>query len=225
MIETRSPSIATVRVALAEDHAMVREGLTRLVREIPNVELVGVAEDGYEAVQLVEMLEPDVILLDITMPRLGGLGVLSRIVTDHPRTHAIMLSMHDNEEYVAQALKAGARGYLLKDSDLAELALAIRSVMRGGSYLTPAVSRQVIRDFTHGQQRTDGPFERLTPRQTEIAQLIAEGHRNAEIAGIIGTSVKTVETHRSQLMVRLGVHDVAGLVRYAIRVGLVPADK
>ena len=226
MIDTRTPSLtATIRVALAEDHAMVREGLTRLVREIPNVELVGVAEDGHEAVQLVEMLEPDVILLDITMPRLGGLGVLSRIAADHPRTHAIMLSMHDNEEYVAQALKAGARGYLLKDSDLAELALAIRSVVRGGSYLTPAVSRQVIRDFTDGQRRPDGPFERLTPRQTEIAQLIAEGHRNAEIAGILGTSIKTVETHRTQLMARLGVHDVAGLVRYAIRVGLVPADK
>jgi DNA-binding NarL/FixJ family response regulator len=226
MIDTRTPSMtATIRVALAEDHAMVREGLTRLVREIPNVELVGVAEDGYEAVQLVEMLEPDIILLDITMPRLGGLGVLSRITAEHPRTHAIMLSMHDNEEYVAQALKAGARGYLLKDSDLAELALAIRSVVRGGSYLTPAVSRQVIRDFTDGQRRTDGPFERLTPRQTEIAQLIAEGHRNAEIAGILGTSIKTVETHRTQLMARLGVHDVAGLVRYAIRVGLVPADK
>ena len=226
MIDSRTPApTGTIRVALAEDHGMVREGLTRLVREIPNVELVGVAEDGYEAVALVEMLEPDVILLDITMPRLGGLGVLSRIVTDHPATHAIMLSMHDNEEYVAQALKAGARGYLLKDSDLAELALAIRAVMRGGSYLTPAVSRQVIRDFTNGQQRTDGPFERLTPRQTEIAQLIAEGHRNAEIAGILGTSIKTVETHRTQLMARLGVHDVAGLVRYAIRVGLVPADK
>ena len=216
---------AAIRVALAEDHAMVREGLTRLVSEIPNVELVGVAEDGYEAVRLVEMLEPDVILLDITMPRLGGLGVLSRIVTDHPTTHAIMLSMHDNEEYVAQALNAGARGYLLKDSDLAELAVAIRSVMRGGSYLTPTVSRQVIRDFTHGPLRADGPFERLTPRQTEIAQLIAEGHRNSEIAGILGTSIKTVETHRTQLMARLGVHDVAGLVRYAIRVGLVPADK
>jgi DNA-binding NarL/FixJ family response regulator len=225
MIEGRTPPVtATIRVAIAEDHAMVREGLIRLVGEIPNVELVGVAEDGHEALELIEMLEPDIILLDITMPRLGGLGVLSRIATDHPMTHAIMLSMHDNEEYVAQALKAGARGYLLKDSDLAELSLAIRSVMRGGSYLTPAVSRQVIRDFTHGQP-ADSPFDRLTPRQTEIAQLIAEGHRNAEIAGILGTSIKTVETHRTQLMARLGVHDVAGLVRYAIRVGLVPADK
>jgi DNA-binding NarL/FixJ family response regulator len=226
VIEARMTSLtATIRVAIAEDHALVREGITRLVREIPNVELVGVAEDGYEAVQLVEMLEPDIILLDITMPRLGGLGALSRIVADHPTTHVIMLSMHDNEEYVAQALKGGARGYLLKDSDVAEIGLAIRAVMRGGSYLTPAVSRQVIRDFTHGQARSDGPFDRLTPRQTEIAQLVAEGHRNAEIAGILGTSIKTVETHRTQLMARLGVHDVAGLVRYAIRVGLVPADK
>lgn len=219
------PPTTTIRVALAEDHVMVREGLTRLVRELPNVDLVGVAEDGYEAVQLVEMLEPDILLLDITMPSLGGLGVLARITADHPRTHAIMLSMHDNEEYVAQALRAGARGYLLKNSDLAELGLAIRAVMRGGSYLTPAVSRQVIRDFTSGQVRADSPFDRLTPRQTEIAQLVAEGHRNAEIAAILGTSIKTVETHRTQLMARLGVHDVAGLVRYAIRVGLVPADK
>ena len=133
--------------------------------------------------------------------------------------------MHDNEEYVGRALQSGASGYLLKDSDLAELGLALRSVMRGGSYLTPAVSRHVIRDFTRGQTATESPFERLTPRQTEIVQLVAEGHRNAEIASILGMSIKTVETHRTQLMARLGVHDVTGLVRYAIRVGLVPADK
>lgn len=213
-----------IRVALAEDHAMVRAGMARLLEDLPGVDLVGVAVDGYEAIALVEAEDPDVLLLDITMPRLGGLGVLARLASDHPRTRVIMLSMHDNEEYVAQALKAGAAGYLLKDSDLAELGLAIRSVVRGGSYLTPAVSRHVIRDFTHGQTR-ESPFERLTARQTEIVQLVAEGHRNADIASILGMSIKTVETHRTQLMARLGVHDVTGLVRYAIRVGLVPADK
>ncbi len=204
---------------------MVRAGLSRLIEDLPGVELVGVAEDGHEAVELVRLTAPDVLLLDITMPRLGGLGVLTRITVEYPATRVIMLSMHDNEEYVGRALQAGASGYLPKDSDLAELGLAIRSVMRGGSYLTPAVSRHVIRDFTRGQTARESPFERLTPRQTEIVQLVAEGHRNADIASILGMSIKTVETHRTQLMARLGVHDVTGLVRYAIRVGLVPADK
>jgi len=214
-----------IRVGLAEDHGMVRAGIARLIEDLPGVELVGVAEDGHEAIELVRTVSPDVLLLDITMPRLGGLSVLTRVVLDYPATRVIMLSMHDNEEYVGQALQAGAAGYLLKDSDLAELGLAIRSVLRGGSYLTPAVSRHVIRDFTRGQTARESPFERLTPRQTEIVQLVAEGHRNAEIASILGMSIKTVETHRTQLMARLGIHDVTGLVRYAIRVGLVPADK
>lgn len=204
---------------------MVRAGIARLIEDLPGVDLVGVAEDGQEAVDMVRAAAPDVLLLDITMPRLGGLGVLARVVLEHPATRVIMLSMHDNEEYVGHALKAGASGYLLKDSDLAELGLAIRAVVRGGSYLTPAVSRHVIRDYTHSPTASESPFERLTPRQTEIVQLVAEGHRNAEIASILGMSIKTVETHRTQLMSRLDVHDVTGLVRYAIRVGLVPADK
>lgn len=217
--------IATIRVGLAEDHGLVRAGIARLIEDLPDVELVGVAEDGHEAIEMVRIAAPDVLLLDITMPRLGGLGVLARVIVEYPATHVIMLSMHDNEEYVSRALQAGASGYLLKDSDLSELGLALRSVVRGGCYLTPAVSRHVIRDFTHGQTASENLWERLTPRQTEIVQLVAEGHRNAEIASILGMSIKTVETHRTQLMVRLGIHDVTGLVRYAIRVGLVPADK
>jgi DNA-binding NarL/FixJ family response regulator len=216
--------IGTIRVALAEDHAMVRAGIARLIEDLQWVELVGVAVDGHEALDLVREATPDVLLLDITMPGLGGLAVLSRITADYPLTRVIMLSMHDNEEYVGQALKMGAAGYLLKDSDLDELGFAIRSVLRGGSYLTPAVSRHVIRDFTRGQTSAS-PFEGLSPRQTEVVQLAAEGHRNSEIAAILGMSIKTVETHRAQVMARLGVHDVTGLVRYAIRVGLVPADK
>jgi DNA-binding NarL/FixJ family response regulator len=216
--------IGTIRVALAEDHAMVRAGIARLIEDLQWVELVGVAVDGHEALDLVRDATPDVLLLDITMPGLSGLAVLSRITADYPHTRVIMLSMHDNEEYVGQALKTGAAGYLLKDSDLDELGFAIRSVLRGGSYLTPAVSRHVIRDFTRGQTSMS-PFEGLSPRQTEVVQLAAEGHRNSEIAAILGMSIKTVETHRAQVMARLGVHDVTGLVRYAIRVGLVPADK
>jgi DNA-binding NarL/FixJ family response regulator len=217
--------IATIRVILAEDHAMVRAGMSRLLADIPGVEVVAVAVDGREAVALIDKHRPDVALLDITMPGLSGLNALTRITADHPEVRVIMLSMHDNEEYVGHALKAGAAGYLLKDSDLAELELALRSVMRGGSYLTPAVSRHVIRDFTHRSPGEPGIYERLTPRQTEIVQLIAEGHRNSEIGAILGVSEKTIETHRMQLMARLDIHDVTGLVRYAIRMGLVPADK
>jgi DNA-binding NarL/FixJ family response regulator len=214
-----------IRVLIAEDHALVRAGLKQLVGELPAMEIVGIAADGREALQLIGETHPDVVLMDITMPGMSGLSALERITSAYPDVRVIMLSMHDNEEYVTQALKAGAAGYLLKDSDLAELDIAIRSVMRGGSYLTPSVSRHVIRDFTNRSAAERGPFERLTPRQTEIVQLIAEGHRNAEIASILGMSTKTVETHRTQLMARLDVHDVTGLVRYAIRVGLVPSDR
>lgn len=216
---------ATIRVVLVEDHAMVRAGIERLLRDLPGIEVAGVAVDGRDGLQMIEESQPDVVLMDITMPGLNGLGALARITAEHPRVRVIMLSMHDNEEYVGQALKVGAAGYLLKDSDLAELDLAIRSVMRGGSYLTPAVSRHVIRDFNHRSVADVGLFERLTPRQIEIVQLIAEGHRNTEIAAILGMSAKTVETHRTQVMARLDVHDVTALVRYAIRVGLVPADR
>jgi DNA-binding NarL/FixJ family response regulator len=216
--------INPIRVVLADDHAMVRAGFTRLLRDMPGVDVVGVAADGRQAVALIDEHRPDVALLDITMPGLSGLNALTRITADHPEVRVIMLSMHDNEEYVAHALKAGAAGYLLKDSDLAELELALRAVMRGRSYLTPAVSRHVIRDFRHRSSGEPGAYERLTPRQTEIVQLIAEGHRNAEIGSILGVSEKTVETHRMQLMARLDIHDVTGLVRYAIRMGLVPAD-
>lgn len=216
--------VAPIRVVLAEDHALVRAGIRRLLQDLPGVDVVGIAEDGREALRLIEELQPDVALMDITMPGLSGLNALARITADHPGVRVIMLSMHDNEEYVGHALKAGAVGYLLKDSDPAELELALRSAMRGGSYLTPAVSRHVIRDYTNGPVADRGPFQRLTPRQTEIVQLIAEGHRNADIASILGVSIKTVETHRTELMTRLGIHDVTGIVRYAIRMGLVPAD-
>jgi DNA-binding NarL/FixJ family response regulator len=215
----------TIRVILADDHAMVRAGLTSLLQDIPGVDVVAVAVDGREALELIGEHRPDVALLDITMPALSGLNALTRISTDYPEVRVIMLTMHDNEEYVGHALNAGAVGYLLKDSAVAELELALRSAMRGGSYLTPSVSRHVIRDFTHRSPREPGVYERLTPRQTEIVQLIAEGHRNAEIGAILGVSEKTIETHRMQLMARLDIHEVTGLVRYAIRMGLVPADK
>jgi len=216
--------IATTRVLLVEDHALVRSGIRRLLGDMPGVEVVGEASDGREAVDLVEGLRPDVVLMDITMPGLNGLGALSQIVRVDPAVRVVMLSMHDNEEYVAHALRGGAAGYLLKTAGPAELELCIRAVARGASYLSPEVSRYIVSDFVRGGATERSSLERLTPRQIEIVQLVAEGHSNREIADILGLSIKTVETHRGQLMQRLELHDAAGIVRYAIRTGLVTAE-
>jgi DNA-binding NarL/FixJ family response regulator len=163
--------------------------------------------------------------MDITMPGLNGLHTAARAKAEHPQVRVIMLSMHDNEEYVWHALHAGAAGYLLKDADGAELELAIRSVARGLSYLSPAVSGHLVSDYVRRAGPERGSLERLTPRQIEIVQLIAEGYTNREIADQLDVSLKTVESHRSQAMSRLDIHDVPGIVRYAVRMGLVPADR
>jgi DNA-binding NarL/FixJ family response regulator len=162
--------------------------------------------------------------MDIAMPGLNGIEVASRVAKDHPDAKVIILSMHVTEEYVLQAMRAGAKGYLLKDSATVELELALRAVMKGETYLSPSVSRHVVDGFVRGKAGEEGSPELLTPRQREILQLIAEGHTTKEIAVKLNLSTKTVETHRTQLMDRLGIHDVAGLVRYAIRVGLVTAN-
>jgi DNA-binding NarL/FixJ family response regulator len=214
-----------IRVLLVEDHELVRAGFTSLVQSLPGMEVVGGAANGRQAMAMIRELMPDVVLMDITMPELNGLNAVGQIATEFPLVRVIMLSMHDNEEYFRQALQAGAAGYLVKDADPAELEMAIRSVARGGSYLSPAVSRHVVSEYVRGRTAEPTGFERLTPRQIEIVQLIAEGHTNAEIAQILGVSSKTVETHRSQLMARLQIHDVTGIVRYAVRMGLVSSDR
>ena len=214
-----------VRVLLAEDHALMRAGLRSLLKELGGVEVVGEAGEGHEALRLVAELRPDVVLLDISMPGLGGLEVAARVVREHPDTKVLVLSMHRNEEYVLEALRAGAAGYLLKDADAVQLELALRAVARGDRYLDPAVSATVINALKEGAPSAGGPYGRLTPRQREILQLIAEGNSTKDIARKLDLSIKTVETHRAKLMRRLGVHHVAGLVRYAIRVGLVSAGR
>ena len=218
-------SIDPIRVVLAEDHALVRAGIRSLLDGFSEVDVVGEARDGREALRLIDGLRPDVVLIDITMPVFNGLQVVTRVSAEHPTIRSVVLSMHDNEEYVWQALHAGAAGYLLKDSSTQELELAIRAVARGASYLSPSVSRHVVADYVRPETRGRGALARLTPRQQEIVQLIAEGHTNQEIAALLSLSVKTVETHRTQLMERLDLHDVAGIVRFAIRVGLVPPDR
>jgi DNA-binding NarL/FixJ family response regulator len=188
------------------------------------VEVVGEARDGREALALIAALLPDVAVLDVTMPGLSGIQVIAQLRVEQPAVRVIVLSMHDNEEYVRHALRAGAAGYLLKNSEPVELELAVRSVARGGSYLSPAVSRYVVTDYLR-RSSEEGPTDGLTSRQREILQLIAEGRTNMEIAASLSLSVKTVETHRAQLMSRLDIHDVAGLVRYAIRTGVIPSDR
>jgi DNA-binding NarL/FixJ family response regulator len=218
----------SIRLLLADDHTLVRAGMRTLLGTLPDVEVVAEASDGREALRLVEQHRPDVVLMDVTMPELNGLEATARVAKDFPETRVVMLSMHASEEYVLQALNAGAAGYLLKESDIAELELAIKAVARGESYLSPAVSKHVIANYvrrTGGDNNTANNVpDLLTPRQRDVLRLIADGRSTKEIARILNVSVKTVETHRMQLMERLGIHDVAGLVRYALRVGLTKAE-
>ncbi len=192
---------------------------------IPNVEVVAEANDGRDALELVAALKPDLLLMDIAMPNMNGLAAAERVTASFPEVRIIFLSMHANEELVGQAIRAGASGYLLKNADSVELEFAIKAVIGGETYLTPAVSKQMMSNYR--QMLTGDQATRPTPltaRQTEILQLIAEGHSTKEISGALKISVKTVETHRSQLMDRLDIHDIPGLVRYALRIGLVSVD-
>ncbi|SRR6266403_3036936 len=213
------------RVLLADDHALVRAGIRALVEKIPDVQVVAEAGTGREALELVRSKSPNVVLMDIAMTELGGLEVLPRITKDFPGVKVVMLSAHANEEYVIRALREGASGYMLKDSATTELELAIHSVVRGKIYLSPSISRTVIDDYLQRVGGAVSPLEQLTPRQREILQSIAEGKNTKEIASVLDISPKTVEAHRLQLMERLNIHDVPGLVRYAVRSGLVSAER
>jgi DNA-binding NarL/FixJ family response regulator len=192
-----------------------------LLQKIEGVEVVSDVGDGWEAVKSVQTDAPDLVLMDIAMPGLNGLDATLRIVKESPTTRVILLSMHANEEYFQQALEVGASGYLLKGAELAELELALRTVARGETYLTPAVAKYAIKAYREKSEGPSGPLMKLSMRQREILQLIAEGQTTKDIAQRLNLSVKTVETHRSQLMERLDIHDVPGLVRFAMRVGLI----
>jgi DNA-binding NarL/FixJ family response regulator len=209
---------------IVEDHALVRAGMRALLEKIDGIDVVSAVGDGWEAVKAVQTDAPDLVLMDIAMPELNGLDATSRIVKESPATRVILLSMHANEEYLQQALQSGALGYLLKGAELAELELAIKTVSRGESYLTPAVAKYAIEAYREKSDGPTGPLAKLSMRQREILQLIAEGHTTKDIAQRLNVSVKTVETHRAHLMERLEIHDVPGLVRFAVRVGLIQPD-
>lgn len=213
--------MAPITLIIADNHTLVRAGFRALVEELPGVEVVGEADNGREALVLVESLKPQLVLMDIAMPEMNGLEATARISHDFPQVRVLIVSMHANEEYVYQALRSGASGYLLKDSGLKELEIAVRAIARGETYLCPAVSKYVVSDYVRRLESEDTPLDHITPRQREILQLIVAGKSTKDIADILYISAKTVETHRAQLMDRLDIHDIAGLVRYAIRTGLV----
>ncbi len=216
-----------IRVILAEDHHLVRQGIRALLERAADMEVVGEAADGQEAVELVQRLTPDVLVMDIAMPRLDGTQATERVRALGVATQVVILSMHSDATLVRQMLQSGARGYLLKRSVTEELLLAIRAANRGEVYLSPAISASVLDEFLtrHADSEEHRPFDLLTPREREVLQLIAEGHTNTAIAQMMNISVKTVEKHRANLMSKLKVHDVARLVRVAIKQGLVFLDE
>jgi DNA-binding NarL/FixJ family response regulator len=212
----------SIRILLADDHAIVRAGIRALLSHIPDMTVIAEAGNGREAIAAAQAHQPDVALMDIEMPELNGIDATTRIVRELPNTKVIILSMHDTEPFVRQALMAGAVGYVLKDSMPPELELAIRAVTRGERFLSPRVSKHVIDGYmAEGGAGPKDPVQKLTSRQREVLQLLAEGHSTKDIATRLTLSVKTVETHRADIMRRIDIHDVPGLVRFAMRSGLV----
>jgi len=212
------------RIMLADDHQLVRAGFRALLKQVPAVEVVAEASDGREALDLFKKHQPDVVLIDIAMPKLNGLEAIARITKEFPNAMVLVLSMHANQAYVVQAIQAGARGYLIKEDAVSELEAAIKGVTDGELYFSPSISKHLTHfDLEKVRARYD-PLAKLTSRQREILQLVAEGNTTKEIAFLLKLSVKTVEAHRTQLMQRLGINDIPSLVRQAMRSGLVPGE-
>ncbi len=212
-----------LRIILADDHALVRSGIRVLIESMPDVEVAGEAGNGKEAIELASRTLPDIAVLDVAMPELDGLRATEVLTRDYPSVKVIILTMHHSPDLVMHALRAGAAGYIVKDAATSELAAGIRAVARGESYLSPAISRVVIEGSIE-RAEPPGPADELTARQRQVLRLLVEGKPMKEIASTLQVSIKTVETHRAQLMNRLKIHDVPGLVRYAMRTGLTPAE-
>ena len=213
-----------VRIVLVDDHKLVRAGIRALLQQVEGLEVIGEADDGRDGVEVAERLQPDVVLMDISMKGLNGIDAAAQLRRRNPGVKIVMLSMHAAEEQVARSLHAGANGYVVKDGAVEELESAIDAVQRGETYVSPVVSRSVVDRLLRTAPGTPTPLSLLTPRQKEILPLIAEGRSTKEIAHLLTLSIKTVETHRAQLMQRVGIRDVPGLVRYALRAGLIQAD-
>lgn len=224
MQKTEPIELPPIRVLIADDHTLVRAGIRSLLDKLPDVHVVAEATDGREVLTRLRAYETDVVLMDISMPHLNGLDATRYILREFPKVRVLIISMHQNDQYVWQALSAGASGYLLKDTDITELSIAINAVMRGNSYLSPEIAKYLVKDYVRRAEGIDSMRDVLTPRQREVLQLMAEGRSTKKIAEILNISIKTVESHRAQLMERLDIHDVAGLVRYAIKAGLMDSE-
>jgi len=214
------------RIVIAEDHTILREGLRSLLTSGSEFEVVGEAEDGREAIRCVEKLKPDLILTDLSMPRMNGMEAIREIKKRSPETKILVLTVHKTEEYILATVRAGADGYLLKDSTHAELLMAVKHVLSGKRYISPGISDKVLDGYLDGRRtlKTRTSWETLTQREREILKLIAEGYRNKEIAEELCISVKTVEKHRSNLMEKLNLHNVQALTAFAIEKGLVSRE-
>ena len=207
-----------VRILLADDHTILRDGIRSLLEDEPDMEVIGEAEDGRSAVKLACQLKPDVVLMDIAMPLLNGLEATRQIKHDCPQVKVLILTMHENEEYIRQVLASGAMGHILKDAAARELLDAIRAVQHGEAVLSPAITRLVIENYLRwGDLQSENPSNGLSPREREVLQLIAEGYSNKQIAEILCISIKTVQAHRMNLMAKLDLHDRADLIKYAIQ--------
>lgn len=211
------------RIAIAEDHTILREGLRALLSTEPDFEIIGEVEDGRKAILCVENLTPDLVLMDLSMPRMDGLTAIKEIKKKSPGTKIIALTVHKAEEYVLQALQAGVDGYVLKDASHTELKMAIRKVLAGKRYLSPDISEKVIDGYLEGKKGLEikSSWDTLTEREREILKLIAEGYKNKEIANYLCISLKTTEKHRSNLMKKLNIHNAAALTAYAVDKGIV----
>jgi len=212
--------VKQIELLIADDHTLLRDGMRALLESTERIKVVAEANDGIEVMELLKKHQPNIVLMDIGMPRMNGLDATKLITENYSDTRVLILSMHANEEYALRALRAGAAGYILKEARKQELLHAIETVASGGTYLSPKVSQHVIENYVQSVGANKSPLEKLTPRQRETLKLIAEGRSNREIALMLDLSIKTVETHRTQLMERLDIHDVAGLVRFAIKSGL-----
>lgn len=211
------------RIVIAEDHTILREGLRSLLAHHPELETIGEAEDGQEAIRRVEKLMPDLLLMDLSMPRMSGMAALKDIKKRFPKTKIIILTVHKTEEYILAALQAGADGYVLKDATHDELIMAIRTVLDGKPYLSPGISQKVIEGYLNGKKRrgVETSWDTLSQREREILKLIAEGYKSKEIAAFLGISLKTVQKHRANLMKKLNLHNAAALTAFALDKGLV----
>ncbi len=211
----------TIRVLLADDHKIVRDGLRTLLEKHSDIAVLGEAEDGREALQLARKLSPDVVVMDIAMPELNGIEATRQILSEYPGIKIVALSMHSDKRFVSEMLKAGASAYLLKDCAFEELITAIRTIMKGKIYLSPGIAGVVLADYIRDDRKSEqSVFSQLSDREREVLQLMAEGKSTKEVAAHLNVSIKTVETHRTNIMTKLDIHSIAELTKYAIREGL-----